>query len=332
VTYFDGFYAAQGIVMLRSLRKHDPSAEATVLCFDDVASASVRRLGDARVSTVTPDDLLAFEPRLAACRDRSLGAYYATHKPVLPAYVLTRRPDTGSIMHIDADMMFFASPKPLFAEIADASVAVSPHRFSAAYDFDVVFGTFNAGLIYWKNDSVGRLCLAEYREDCLAWCAPEVLPDGRFMNQGYLTRWPARYDDVHVIKHPGVNYATWNFANKPVRRGRRIRIGRKRLILFHATMTTADAKGLWWVNLKRPETVRSLPAIITDVLGRYVRAVRRAEREFGLRPRLGLRIPDETDREWIRIGRGRWPDDWPSRIKRALWSASQIARRGRLPP
>src|SRR5436853_347453 len=78
------------------------------------------------------------------------------------------------------------------------------------------FGRFNAGCIYWKNDPVGRRCLIDYRADCIAWCAPQSMPDGRFMNQGYLTAWPQRYAGVHVIRHPGVNLAPWNIAGHSI--------------------------------------------------------------------------------------------------------------------
>ena len=49
-----------------------------------------------------------------------------------------------------------------------------------------------------------------WRDDCLAWCDEQPQPDGRFMNQGYLNRWPERYSAVHPIRHPGVNLAPWN--------------------------------------------------------------------------------------------------------------------------
>ena len=133
VTYFDGRYVARAVAMLKSLHRHDPAAEVFALCFDDLAARLVRALGDNAVTVVSPQAVRAFEPRIAACQDRERAAFYATHKPILPLYVFDQRPDLGSITHIDADMRFFANPSPLFEEVGDASVAVSPHRYSKSY-------------------------------------------------------------------------------------------------------------------------------------------------------------------------------------------------------
>ena len=332
VTYFDGRYVARAVAMLKSLRRRDPAAEVFALCFDDLAARLVRRLGDNAVTIVSPKALQAFEPRLAACQDRDRAAFYATHKPILPLYVFDQRPDLGSITHIDADMLFFAAPGPMFAEIGDASVAVSPHRYSKSYRRHIHHGRFNAGLIYWRNDRVGRQCLGDYREDCLTWCEKKVMPDGRFMNQGYLTVWPDRYPGVHVITHPGVNVAIWNLASQPIRRARRVTIGGKPLILFHGTMVDVDANGLWRVLLRNPEAHRDLPIAIDAIYRPYVRKVERASRRLGLRPMMPDAEPTERQRKprfdrWTLIAPGRWPRSPKAWFVRALWSIGGAAGR-----
>ena len=205
VTYFDQRYLALAVVMLQSVRRSDPAALVFALCFDPPSFTAIRRLRDPSIVPLCQDDLLAFEPRLAECRARPRGAFYATHKPVLPLLALSRRPDLSAIVHVDADCCFCSSPAPLFDEIGGASIALSPHDFSPVFADLIACGRFNAGFIYWRHDDTGVRCLEAYREDCLAWCEPRVEPDGRFMNQGYLTRWPERYAGVHVIRHPGVN-------------------------------------------------------------------------------------------------------------------------------
>src|SRR5947207_718174 len=216
VTYFDQRYVARAHVMLRSLRRYDPAAEIFALCFDEPAQKLTAELGDRKLSIVSPQELYDFEPALAACRDRGTAAFRATHKPVLALYALRKRPDLSAIMHVDADTCFFSDVEPLFAEIGDAPIALSPHRFAFNRQRAEWFGRFNAGCIYWKNDPVGRGCLIDYRADCIDWCAPQSLPDGRFLLQGYLTAWPQRYAGVHVIRHPGVNLAPWNIASHSI--------------------------------------------------------------------------------------------------------------------
>jgi hypothetical protein len=245
VTYFDQRYLALAVVMLRSIRRSDPGALVFALCFDSPSVAAIRRLSDPSIVTLSHDDMLAFEPRLADCRNRPRGAFYATHKPVLPLLALSRRPDLSAIVHVDADCCFSSSPAPLFDEIGGASIALSPHDFSPVFADLVACGRFNAGFIYWRHDDTGVRCLEAYREDCLAWCEPRVEPDGRFMNQGYLTRWPERYAGVHVIRHPGVNLAYWNLARRSLSGVWRVMVNGDPLVCYHFSGLFRDEHGTW---------------------------------------------------------------------------------------
>jgi hypothetical protein len=245
VTCFDQRYLARALVMLRSLRRHDPEAEIFPLCFDPVAFEVIAGLADAKITPIATEEIGAFEPRLGERGGRSRWEFYATHKPVLPLYVFDRRSDIGAIAHIDADTFFYASPQPLFDEIGPASLALSPHRFSPIYERLIVYGRFNAGFIYWRRDLIGRRCLDDYRTDCLRWCKPRAEPDGRFMNQGYLTSWWRRYPSVHVIRHPGVNLAYWNIARHEITETPVLSVDGEALIFHHFSNVHQDGRGYW---------------------------------------------------------------------------------------
>jgi len=276
VTYFDERYLPFAVVMLRSVRRHDRDALVFALCFDEPSLSAISAIADARTVPVSADDLLGFEPRLAACRARTRGALYATHKPVLPLFALARHPEIGAIIHMDADCRFFASPEPLFQEIAEASVAVSPHDFSPVFEDLLAFGRFNAGFIYWRHDAVGLRCLQDYREDCLSWCEPRVEPDGRFMNQGYLAAWPDRYAGVHVIRHPGVNLAYWNIAKRRLSARWRVRVDGSPLICYHFSGLFRDDVGVW--RCARREFGPNLAIALDRIYAPYLKQVDRADR------------------------------------------------------
>jgi hypothetical protein len=248
-----------------------------VLCHDPLSFVITTRLGDRQIIAIASDELLAFEPRLADCASRGRQSFYATHKPVLPLLVLSRQPHLYAVIHIDADVFFFSSVAPLFDEIGDASIALSPHRFSRVFQALDVHGTFNAGFIYWRNDEIGRRCLAEYRDDCLAWCEPDILPDGRFMNQGYLTRWPARYEGVHVVQHPGVNLAYWNIADRHVTRWP-LRVDGQRVVFYHFSGVNRDPLGVW--RSPRREFGSNLTAAVRGIYAPFLRRVERLDRRL----------------------------------------------------
>jgi len=244
-TYFDQRYLARALVMLRSLRHHDPAATIFPLCFDRVSVDMVAALGDSGIVPVEPKILAAVEPRLAGCASRGRWEFYATHKAILPLHVQAQHPAIQAIAHIDADTCFFSSPAPLFAALDQASIGLSPHRFSPAFAPAALYGQFNAGFIYWRRDATGLRCLEEYREDCLAWCFNRTEPDGRYMNQGYLTAWPERYQNVHILRHPGANLAYWNIAGHSLAPGVPPTVDGAPLIFYHFSNIHRDAAGNW---------------------------------------------------------------------------------------
>jgi hypothetical protein len=244
ITYFDQRYPARAVIMISSLRRHDPSAEIFALCFDQPARTVISALADPMIEIIAPETIYSFDPHLATCSYRDRWPFYATHKPVLPLYVFKRRPDLVSIVHIDADMQLFSSPLPLFDEIGEASIALSPLRFSFYPGRARSYGEFDAGFIYWRNDATGLRCLADYRVDCLAWCEPRPESGGRFMNQGYLTSWPKRYPKVHIIQHPGVDLAPWNVAARRLEHAENnVFVDGRPLVLFHFSNLFRDSSG-----------------------------------------------------------------------------------------
>lgn len=323
VTYFDQRYLAFAIVMLRSLRRHDPEPEVFALCFDRTSYETIVALDDRKIVAVAHDSILAFDPALKGGNVERDISYYAKHKPVLPLYVFSRRPELYSVAHVDADCCFFSSPKPLFDEIGDASVAVSPHQFSSDYQDKIVYGRFNAGFIYWRNDDLGRRCLVEYRADCLRWCELSVEPDGRYANQGYLTAWPQRYTGVHVIRCPGVNLSWWNVRTYPLARahGGTVTVGGVPLIFHHFSHTVLDANGIWHTYRKRKDANWQIAskAIYRPYLKQLERTDRSLRRRMPDLPPMGL--------TWVAPGKlpirqGPWPRHWRGKWARAKWLLS----------
>ncbi len=252
-TYFDSAYMARGIAMLRSLRLHDPAARILVLALDELCARVLRGRFGSDLTVIETESLHAAIPELRAIRSqRSPWAYYATQKAAWLQFAMERAPRPESIVCIDADTWFFSDPSLMFAEIGAASVAIAPHRFPPSLQHSVIYGKYNAGCIYWRDDETGRRCLADWRDDCLSWCSEETLPDGRFMNQGYLNRWPERYQGVHILSHPGADLAPWNVdAHLLERDGGGVAVDGRPLIFFHFSGLSRDLEGHWQSHYPR---------------------------------------------------------------------------------
>lgn len=319
-TYFDQRYLAFALITLRSIRKHDPQAEIFALCFDRVAFDVIAGLGDHKIIAVSTDSVHEYQPHLALLTKEGRRArlpMYATHKPVMPLYTMVTWPHLAAVAHVDADACFYSSPQPLYDEIGGASIALSPHRFAPAWKRSEEFGIYNAGFIYWRNDAEGRRCLEEYRTDCYNWCEPSPQPDGRFMNQGYLTFWPKRYSNVHVIRHPGVNLSWWNVAAHKLERGPVVRVDGQPLIFYHFSYLYPDALGIW-------RTLREFgdndDVVVSEIYAPYLKEIERTDRDLRRRiPGLPPITRIKTEAVTKPVRRGPWPRTREGFLARARW-------------
>ena len=214
-TYFDAGFLPQGLALWRSLQRHDAAAVLWVLALDEATAAELRQLAAPGLRVVTLPEVEADDPALAAAKsNRSKMEYYFTLSPCWPLWLLQRRSEIDAVTYLDADLFFFASPQAWFAEIAaaGASVAITAHRYPPGLAALEKWGRYNVGIQYFRRDAAGLAVLADWRERCLEWCHDRLEP-GRFADQKYLEAWPERFGGaVHVVPHPGINAAPWNWS------------------------------------------------------------------------------------------------------------------------
>ena len=155
-TYFDHNYLPRGMVMLESLREQCPQAHVHVLCLSEECYSALSRLAYPHVSLMRLEELEAADPELAATRTtRSLVEYYFTFTPCLPWWLLTQNEHINEITYLDADLMFFSSPEPLFVEAGDAAVILTPHRFSPHLADLARYGLYNVSWITFRKTRAG---------------------------------------------------------------------------------------------------------------------------------------------------------------------------------
>ena len=278
-TYFDSAYLARGMVMLRSLRRHDPSARILALALDELCARVLCGAFSGDVQVIETETLHAAFPELRPIRQqRSRWAYYATQKPALALFTMGGQPPPAAVTYIDADTWFFSDPSAMLYEIGTASVGISPHRFPASHQSLAVYGRYNAGCIYWRNDETGRRCLADWRDDCLRWCEEAVESGGRFMNQGYLNSWLERYRGVHIVQHPGLNLAPWNVDGHMLAEdGGHVTVDGASLVFYHFSGISRDAEGRWFSHYPFG---RQIDLICESIYQPYILAVEAESRKL----------------------------------------------------
>lgn len=216
-TLFDSFYLAKAVALHRSLLRHCPDVHLTAFCFDEQARELLAELDLPHLTTVALGELEALDPGLAGTKSsRSRGEYCWTATPALPRAMFALRPELQEVTYVDADLWFYSDPEPLFAELGDASVLITEHRYPREYRHHEIRGHFNVQFLVFRRDAHGLQALDWWHERCLEWCYAR-LEDGRFGDQKYLDDWPQRFAGVHVLRHRGGGVAPWNVVGHELR-------------------------------------------------------------------------------------------------------------------
>jgi len=234
-TLFDVNYLPRGLVTNRSLRAVLPDARLRVLCMDIETKRVLDDLREPGIEAVALAELEVHDPSLAAVKgDRSRAEYCWTSTPALCRYLFDREPELEELTYIDADLMFWSSPEPLFDELGDDSVLIVPHRYAPQWAAqEITHGVYNVEWLTFRRDERGLAVLDWWRERCIEWCyaRPE---DGKFGDQKYLDDWPQRFDGVHVLRHPGGGLAPWNVPrHRLARDGESVTVDGAPLVFFH---------------------------------------------------------------------------------------------------
>jgi hypothetical protein len=194
--------------MYQSLLKHDNNFYLWIICFDDLAYELLHELKLSNVSLVS---LTQFEDSelLAIKSKRTRQEYCWTCTPSTILYVLNNAPYVDAVTYLDADLMFFSSPEPIFTEAGQASIILTEHRYMPEFDNSLLYGIYNVQFMMFRRDKEGLKAINWWRDRCLEWCYLR-LEDGKFGDQKYLDDWLDRFQGVHVLQNIGAGLAPWN--------------------------------------------------------------------------------------------------------------------------
>lgn len=219
-TFFDKNYLSRGIVLYQSLQKQQIAFQLFVLCLDD-ETAVFFETNKSIYSNVIALHIKELEHAdkdlFQAKQNRNIVEYYFTLSPCLPLYLLQKF-NLPHICTLDADIFFFSSPEPLFNNLNNYSIIITPHKFSTEAEHLSCYGIYNVSFQIFKNDQWGMQCLNKWRSQCLNWCYDYMDEEtGLFADQKYLDTWTTDYlGKVKVLDDNCSGIAPWNLNRFPV--------------------------------------------------------------------------------------------------------------------
>ena len=304
-TLFDLNYLPRGLVLYRSLERHCRDFRLRVFCMDTRTKEILDRLNLSRLTAIGLDELEAHDHELLSVKPtRTQVEYCWTATPAVCAFVLDTEPELDAITYLDADLMFFRDPEPIWREFGDDSVLIVPHRYAPQWQpHEETSGTYNVEFMTFRRDERGTEALHWWRDRCIEWCYFRF-EDGKMGDQKYLDDWPERFEGVHVLENPGGGLAPWNVERYELaRQNGSVLVDDSELVFYHyhslrlyRGVTTLRAAGLlsdafrytrgpvpfvWTTNYPVKQAERDLvwDPYLHD-LGRALQEVRREDAEF----------------------------------------------------
>ncbi|MHB1048997.1 MAG: glycosyl transferase [Bacteroidota bacterium] len=193
--------------MYQSLERVCDSFHLYIFAFDERSKTVLNAL-HLRHATVISLQEFEDESLLSVKQTRSRAEYCWTSTSSTILFVLQRY-NVDLCTYLDADMLFFESPAPLFEEMGGDSIMITEHRYSPQYNKEAKTGKYCVQFVSIRNDVRGLTALRWWRDRCIEWCYARF-EDGKFGDQKYLDDWPDRFSGVHELQHPGGGMAAWN--------------------------------------------------------------------------------------------------------------------------
>ena len=210
-TYFDRNYIIKGIALIESLKANEKNSfELFVICLDELTCILLKQMNYSFVSLIPLHAIERNDTDLIKAKgNRTLIEYYWTLTPTIILNILENNKSVHSLIYIDADIFFYASPDVIWNELGNNSAMIHEHRFSPEQKYLERNGKYNVGLLCFKNDNYSKEILNWWRKSCNEWCYYR-LEDGKFGDQLYLNQFPTRFKGVTVLENIGAGVAPWN--------------------------------------------------------------------------------------------------------------------------
>jgi len=141
---------------------------------------------------------------------------------VKPFIALMLIEDFDKVVYLDPDVLVCSSINLILKELENYSTILSPHALSPYCgpgrpdDVDLLrFGSFNLGFFAVKASPHSRALLEWWHGRCQSYCFYEP-SQGLGVDQKWMDLAPCFFDEVLVIKHPGINVAFWNLHERAI--------------------------------------------------------------------------------------------------------------------
>lgn len=235
-------YTYKILLLYNSMEKYDESFKFFIICLQSDGKRMLERLGLRNAVLIDIEALEAYDVELAAVKGkRSLKQYAWAAKPVAALYIMEQYNEVDRVIWLDGDTMFLSSPEPIYKEWADYSVLLTEEKFTGKYEhISSIYGYFNTGFMGFRNDENSVECLRYFRDKLLHEWNYDEKEQYRWNDQLYVSDWNSRFDNIGIVKNPGINLTPFIFnrlieewESELAEKEGQLYIGQNKIVLYH---------------------------------------------------------------------------------------------------
>ena len=139
------------------------------------------------------------------------------------AELLMKRSSVKKIMYLDPDIKVFNSLESLDQLLESKDILLTPHLLHIESEIDAIsdneisalkHGVYNLGFFAVNTSSSQGAEFINWWSSRLKYFCRDDIPNGLFTDQRWCDLAPAFFSNLHIIRDPGYNVATWNIPHR----------------------------------------------------------------------------------------------------------------------
>jgi hypothetical protein len=128
------------------------------------------------------------------------------------------------VIYLDPDIAVFNSLSAIEQLLDDCSVVLTPHQLEPDDNYQAIadneigslkHGIYNLGFLAVANSPEGWRFAKWWRDRLTSFCFDDI-PNGLFTDQRWCDHAPVFFPNMHILRDPGFNVASWNQSRRPI--------------------------------------------------------------------------------------------------------------------
>lgn len=215
-------YLNRARVLFQSLRRYHPDWHLVALMTDRIPAGLTFNVSEEPFDEIVWQDQLGIENVDGWLFQHDIVEVCTAVKGPFIAQATNR--DFDAVIYLDPDTCLFNPLTPLLKKLKTSEIVLTPHLLEPEEDSMAIVdneicplwaGIYNLGFVAIRTSGEGKRFANWWSDRLLEFCHDDRAK-GLFVDQKWCDHVPVFFDNVHILKDPGYNTASWNVNQRKI--------------------------------------------------------------------------------------------------------------------